>query len=101
MTSYVVNVQVIMFTVLSFYWEIFKLGLKIRSFSKSTYPGLPENVLTCIPRWLEGKVVVAQTTLNRWGVIVIDNLEPTPYSKNRFHALRPGPGEYASCVYYR
>ena len=64
---YEVNIQVIVFTVLAFSQRILKLGLKMRSFSKSTFPGLLKNVLTFNPRWLEGRVVVAQTNENRWG----------------------------------
>ena len=62
---YEVNIRVIVFTVLAFSRRILKLGLKLRSFSKSAFPVLLKNVLTFIPRWLEGRVVVAQTT--RWG----------------------------------
>ena len=63
LTSYEVNIQVIVFTVLAFSQRILKLGLKIRSFSKSTFPGLLKNVLTFNPRWLEDRVLFAQTTL--------------------------------------
>ena len=49
--------------VLAFSQRILKLGLEIRSFSKSTFPGLLKNVLTFNPRWLEDRVPVTQTTL--------------------------------------
>ena len=42
---YEVNIEVIVFTVLDFSQRLFKLGLKMRSFSKSTFLGLLRNVL--------------------------------------------------------
>ena len=48
-----VDAQVIVFSVLAFSQLILKLGLKIRTFSKSTFPGQWKNVLTFIPRWPE------------------------------------------------
>ena len=45
--------EVIVFTVLAFSQRILKPGLKIRSFSKSTFAGLLTNVLTFNPRWFE------------------------------------------------
>ena len=59
---YEVNIQVIVLTVLAFSQRILKLGLKMRSFSKSAFPGLLKNVLTFNPRWLEERVPVAQTS---------------------------------------
>ena len=53
-----------------------KLGLKIRSFSKSSVQGLLKNVLTFNPRWLEGRVVVAQTSENRRGAFQNTPREP-------------------------
>ena len=63
---YEVNIIVIVFTVLAFSQRILKLGLKIRSFSKSAFPGLSTNVLTFNPRWLEGRARWSLTTENRW-----------------------------------
>ena len=56
---YEVTIQVIVFTIFAFSQWILKLGLKMRSFSKSTFPGLLKNVLTFNPRW-------PLTTENRW-----------------------------------
>ena len=53
LTSYEVNIQVIVLTVLNVSQRILKLGSKIRSFSKSTFAGLLKNVLTFNPRWLD------------------------------------------------
>ena len=53
-------------TVLAFSHGIWKLDLKIRSFWKYRFPGLLKNVLTFKSRWLEGRIVVAQTSKNRW-----------------------------------
>ena len=50
--------EVIVFTVLAFSQQILKQGLKIRSFSKSTFAGLLTNVLTFNPRWLEGLFLI-------------------------------------------
>ena len=60
---YKVNIQVIVFTVVAFSQRILKLGLKMRSLSKSAFPGLLKNALTFNPRWLEGLVMVARTFL--------------------------------------
>ena len=54
LTIYEVNIQVIVFTVLAFSQQILKLGLKIRSFSKSAFQGLLKNVLTFNSKGLEG-----------------------------------------------
>ena len=43
---YEVSIRVIVFTVLAFSQQILKLGLKMRSSSNSTFPGLLKNVLT-------------------------------------------------------
>ena len=63
---YEVNIQLIVFTVLAFSQRILKLGLKMRSFSKSTFPGLLKNVLTFNPMWLEARVRWPLTNENRW-----------------------------------
>ena len=48
-----VFVRVKVFMVLAFCQQILKLGYKISIFSKSEFPGLLKNVLTCNPRWSE------------------------------------------------
>ena len=55
-----VNLQIVDLTVFILSQQILKLGLKIRSFSKSTFPGLSKNILTFNPKWLEDRVLVAQ-----------------------------------------
>ena len=55
---YEVKIQVTVFIVLAFSQRILKLGLQMRSFSKSTFPGLLKNVLTFNPRWHEGIVLL-------------------------------------------
>ena len=57
LTSYEVSRKVIVFTILAFSQRILKLGLKIRSFSRSTFAGLLKNALTFNPRWHEGRVL--------------------------------------------
>ena len=51
-------VQVIVFT---FYQWTLKLGLQIKTFSKSVFSGLLKNVLTFHSRLLEDRVMVVQT----------------------------------------
>ena len=53
--------QVLVFTVLIFLHLILSLGLKIRTFSKSTYAGLLKNVINLNPTWLWRQVMVVQT----------------------------------------
>ena len=62
---YEVNIIVIVFTVLAFTQRILKLGLKMKSFSKSAFPGLLKNALTFNPRWLEGRARWPLTTEKR------------------------------------
>ena len=44
-----------MFTVFALSQRILKLGLKIRTFLNSAFPGQFRNVLTCIPRLPESQ----------------------------------------------
>ena len=79
---YEVNIQEIVFTVVAFSQRIMKLGLKIRSFSKSVFPGLLKNVLTFNPRSLVGRARWSLTTENRWEAF--QNEDPREHQNYRF-----------------
>ena len=64
---YEVNIRVIVFTVLTFSQRILKVGLKNRSFSKSTFPGLLKIPLLLILGGLKAECWWPLTTENRWG----------------------------------
>ena len=59
--SFFANMKVLVFSVLIFLHQILSLGLKIRTFSKSTFPGLLKNVLNFNHTWLWCQVMVVQT----------------------------------------
>lgn len=69
------NIQVKVFTVLAFSQEILTLGLKIRTFPKSEFPGLLKNIIPFNPRWLKGQVVLVHTYYKGF-FIVIKNKPP-------------------------
>ena len=57
----ITNIKVIMFNVLNCLHKILSLELKIRTFSKSTFPWLLKNVLNFNHMWLWRQVMVVQT----------------------------------------
>ena len=59
--SFFANMKVLVSSVLIFLHQILSLGLKIKTFSKSTYPGLLKNVLNFNHTWLWCQVMMVQT----------------------------------------
>ena len=64
-----ISAQVKVFTVLAFSQRRIKNKVIFKIYNS----GAVENVLTFNPGWLEGRVVVAQTTENRWGAFIYED----------------------------